>query len=75
MNRRQFIGYSGLMTVSVLAAGLIGSVAGQGAISADSRRDPYIPDYRLRMRGGRCHDHRFIMNEPTASFEREIFGI
>ena len=69
------MGYGSLMTVSVLAAGLIGSATGRDVISEDPPSDPFVPDHGFRMRGGSCHDHRVIMNVPTASFEREIFGI
>jgi hypothetical protein len=45
-----------------------GVVDGPGHPSTRAGRLP-------RMTGGRCHDHRFFMNEHGPVFEREIFGI
>ncbi|MEE9553563.1 MAG: hypothetical protein V3W18_04625 [candidate division Zixibacteria bacterium] len=75
MRRRQFLGYTGLTASAILAGGLLSpsEIIASGFKNSESHR--VTAESRPRMNGGRCHDHRFLNNEPTLSFEREIFGI
>jgi len=64
-----------MIAASVLAAPLIGFAGDRNIDWDEPRHDLQAAKNGLRMARGRCHDHRFIMNNPTAAFEREIFGI
>jgi len=74
MKRREFIAYTGLTTAAVLSSGLIRPAFSFDASSVSPEKD-VARRMKSRMHGGRCHDHRFMVNEPTPAFEREIFGI
>lgn len=75
MKRRQFIETTALMT-AVFWAGGFANPDGQQKSSGnpDGNHDGhrYV---KPRMSGGRCHDHRLMMDGFPAPFEREIFGI
>ncbi len=75
MKRRRFLEYTGVAATTlfvgrmlnpagILAAGKVGTA---GSFAGGRRI--------IRMNGGRCLDHRFFNNDPTLSFEREIFGV
>lgn len=76
MKRRQFIAYTGLTAAAVVAGSMFNPSLAGGIFDdqVDSNRGTITPA-RPRMNGGRCHDHRFAMGNPTRSFEKEIFGI
>lgn len=72
MKRRQFIGYTGMAAATILAGEfLIPSKAWSG-ISDEPEYSSTGMGWLPRTTGGRCHDHRFIMNGPGQYFERDI---
>ncbi len=74
MRRRRFLGYTGLTSAVILAGGLLKPSEIFAANYLDTPKNISREKSRLRMNGGRCHDHRFLNNDPILSFEREIFG-
>lgn len=74
MRRRRFLGYTGLTSAAILTGGLLKPSEIFAANYLDIPKNTAGEKSRFRMTGGRCHDHRFLNNDPTLSFEREIFG-
>ena len=75
MRRRKFLGYTGLTASMILVGGVLNPAELFAANSGKRSRIAEENRNGIRMNAGRCHDHRFLNNEPTPSFEREIFGI
>ncbi len=75
MKRRQFIETTALMTAVLWVGGFVDRASPKNSSgNPDGNHDGhrYV---KPRMSGGRCHDHRLMMDGFPASFEREIFGI
>jgi len=75
MRRRQFIELTGLMTAVFWAGGFVNPASPQDSSSILDSNPDGRRHFNPRMSGGRCHDHRLLMDNFPAPFEREIFGI
>jgi hypothetical protein len=74
MRRRQFIETTALMTTVLWVGGFVNPASPKNLSGIpDSNSDGYRR-FRPRMSGGRCHDHRLLMDDLPGPFEREIFG-
>jgi hypothetical protein len=75
MERRDFLGWMGKLSLAIGMASVIGNAGELPAGPTQQVLPDGYGDYRRRMNGRACHDYRLISNDHSMLLDREIFYI
>jgi hypothetical protein len=73
MERRDFLGWMGKLSLAIGMGSLIGNAGELPDMTTQQILPDRCGDYRRRMNGRACHDFRLISNDRSMCLDREIF--